>query len=241
MKGAADWAVRLALSDATATAALRLRAGVDVLVQGAELWVRGGAFDDETETALRKLPCTARYAVQVDGALLAWGERIPCGSLPEGTWTPIAEWVRPRPQDAARPGEPSRRVTPRLVRGSTEREAAILVAGSVAFAAWAETAPAVRLKPLVFALCEDGRVLVRGKPLPSIAGTRFAEEGGIAVPCGWAFQPPIDAAVLREALGLAHGDLALFSEDGSWERIPREALVRASRSAVRMSTVRPDA
>ncbi len=230
-----SWVVRIALGDAQAAGALRLRAGVEVLVHGNEAWIRGCPLDEEAETELRKLPCLARYAVLPDDGLVAWGETIPSGRLPEGSWTPIAAWLRPSPQDAAGPGAPPRRVAPRLVRDAAEREATILVVREEALAAWAETAPASRLKPLAFAVCEDGRVLVRGKPLPPLPGNRFAEEGGIAVPCGWAFQPRVDAAVMREVLGLAHGDLALFSEDGTWEQIHAEAFVRASRSAVRMS------
>ncbi|MEK7865425.1 MAG: hypothetical protein AAB434_01995 [Planctomycetota bacterium] len=232
---ARPWAIRLALADAQAAGALRLRAGVEVLVQRDIVWIRGGPLDDEVETELRKLPCLARYAVLPDEGLVAWEERIPSGRLPEGRWTPIAAWLKPSPQDAVGPGAPPPRVTPGLVRDAAEREAAILVVREEALAAWAETAPASRLKPLAFALCEDGRVLVKGRPLPPLPGARYAEEGGIAVPCGWAFQPRVDAAVMREVLGLAHGDLALFSEDGTWERVPGEAFVRGSRSAVRMS------
>lgn len=232
---ARPWAVRIALADAQSAGALRLRAGVEVLVQGDAVWIRGGTLGEDVETELRKLPCVARYTVLPGDGLIAWEEWIPSGRLPEGSWTPIAAWLKPTPQDAASPGTPPRKVTPRLVRDASEREAEILVVRGETLAAWAETAPASRLKPLSFAVCEDGRVLVKGKPLPALPGTRHAEEGGIAVPCGWAFEPRIDAAVMREVLGLATGDLALFAEDGTWERVDREALVRTSRSAVRSS------
>ena len=232
---ARPWAVRMALTDAQATGALRLRAGVEVLVQEDSVWIRGGPLDDAVETELRKLPCVARYAVLPDDGLVAWEERIPSGRLPEARWTPIAAWLKPTPQAAASPDAPPRRVTPRLVRDASEREAAILLVRGEALAAWAEMAPASRLKPLAFAVCEDGRALVRGKPLPALPGTRCAEEGGIVVPCGWAFELRVDAAVMREVLGLAQGDFALFAEDGTWERVDREAFVRTSRSAVRSS------
>lgn len=232
---ARPWAVRIALADAEAAGALRLRAGVEVLVDGDSVWIHGGPLDDAVEAELRKLPCLARYAVLPDDRLVAWAERIPSGRLPDGSWTPMAAWLRPTPQGAASPGPPPRRVTPRLVRDDAEREAAILVVRGERLAAWAETAPASRLKPLAFAVCEDGRVLVKGTPLPALPGTRCAEEGGIVVPCGWAFEPRVDAAVMREVLGLAQGDLALFAEDGSWEKVPGEAFVRMTRSAVRIS------
>ena len=241
--------MRFRAEEAHLAGAMRLLAGVEVLVVGeergakregreekhGEVWLRGMSLDEATEAELRKAPCAARYFVRGEDRLLAWGERVPSGRLPEGDWRPIAEWVRPEPQAPASAGTPAGRVTPRVVRSSEEREAALLVVAEAKWLEYASTAPAARLKPLVFALSADGRVLVRGTPLPPLPGTRCSEADGVAVPCGFAIDPPVDAAVLREALDLGPGELALFDERGGWERVSREAFVKATRSAVRMS------
>ena len=60
-------------------------------------------------------------------------------------------------------------------------------------------------------------------------------QDGIALPCGWAFDPPVEARVLARLLRLGAGDLALFHEDASWERVAHEDFVSASRSAVRLT------
>lgn len=235
MSASRGWAVRFRAEEAPHAAAMRLLAGVEVLAVGDEVWLRGSSLDEVTEAELRKAPCAARYFVRGDDRIVAWGERVPSTRLPEGEWRPIADWIRPEPQSPAAAVAPAGRVTPRVVRSSEEREAALLVVAEARWIEYASTAPAARLKPLLFALSADGRVLVRGTMLPPLEGTRYAETEGIAVPCGFAIDPPVDASVLREALGLAPGDIALFDERGGWERVPREAFVKATRSAVRMS------
>ena len=80
---------------------------------------------------------------------------------------------------------------------------------------------------------KDGRVVLRGKPLPPIPGKRLVEVEGIAVPCGFAWTPPVDAEVVREILGLLPGDLALLEADGTHERIESSAFVPGSRAAAR--------
>ena len=93
----------------------------------------------------------------------------------------------------------------------------------------------MRLAPCTFALSESGTVVVRGRPLPSIAGKRLVEQKGVAVLAGWCWEPAVDVAVVRRLLDLSQGDLALLHDDGSFDVVPASAFVRASRSAVRLS------
>ena len=56
---------------------------------------------------------------------------------------------------------------------------------------------------------------------------------GVAVPAGWNWRPAVEPAIVRNLLGLAAGDIALWHEDGRWEQIEGDAFVRATRAAVR--------
>ena len=66
-------------------------------------------------------------------------------------------------------------------------------------------------------------------------GRRYFDDSGIAVPCGFAVDPPVSAAVLRAVLNLSNGDLALLETDGTFDCVEAGGLVSATRSAVRLS------
>jgi len=76
-------------------------------------------------------------------------------------------------------------------------------------------------------------VVIRGTPLPPLAGARFVDRGGVAVPAGWTWSPAVDAPTLRRLLQLEKGDLTLWTLDGPWQRIAADDFARAGRSAIR--------
>jgi hypothetical protein len=137
------------------------------------------------------------------------------------------------------------RIPIKLERTAIAAEADCVVTTGERWLAWGQSAPQVRLERLIFAASSDGRILVRGNPPPPLAGARYYERAGLAVPCGWGWPDWLDAGLVREALDLPEEDLALFSCDGTgewtgewtWEWIPADQFVRATRSAVRLSAV----
>lgn len=230
------WAARLPREAAGAAAALRLRTDILVAEGGGHVWLRGQTLSPELELELRKLPGAERFDLDDAGGLTPRGAHVPTTSLPpELTWQKPDEFFRMTPQPVALAGEPPHRATLRVVRevAAREREANVLVASLQAWVQYASTAPIVRLRPLRFAASADGRVLVRGAPLPPLAGRRYVEREGVALPGGFAFSPAIDAASVRALLGTDPQSLALFHEDGTCERIDSDEFVPASRSAAR--------
>jgi hypothetical protein len=238
------WAVMLPDDAAPHLGTLRLLPGLEVCQQPEAIWLRGENLE-AVDTRLRGLPGARRYRRLADGQLVALEQRVPSARLPQGEWRPLAEWLRCVLPDAVWPGSRPARAQVRLVRSSSPAEANLLVLALDDWQAYAETAPQVRLERLSFALGAGRRVLVRGTPLPPLAGQRFVERAGIAVPAGWQWEPAVEAEVLRAALApdavapgsvAGQGSLVLFtSPECDFERIPAEAFVRATRSAVRLS------
>ena len=240
------WAVRLPRGDAPAVAAaLRLRADVRAAVDahgggggggGGDLWLRGDAMDDALDRVIRQLAPAARFSVSTAGSgeeLIPHGNVLPVGRLSGALrWVPLHELFAVGRPAAAMPGQKPSAVRIAIVRSGTERPASMLRTSLATWAAYADTAPNVRLRALRFA-ATDGDVLIAGAPLPPLPGVRFWVEHDIAVPSGWTWSPAVDAATLRRALSLREHDVALFAADGSWQYVPAEGFVAARRSAVR--------
>ncbi len=225
-------AVSLSRGDAAELTRLRHIPGVEVCEAEGWLWIRVELSSHEWGSELRTLP-GRRFTVLGDGQLIPLGRSVPQGRLPDGPRTPLWEQFAFEMPCAWLGGVVEQRVPVRLIRGGREREANVLRTDLERWAAYVETASSVRLRRWAYAVREDGAALIVGAPLPPLTGTRFVESHGVACPAGWTWDPPVDAQVLAEALAVDGGDLALLHPDGSWERIPRERLVRATRSSVR--------
>jgi hypothetical protein len=230
------WAVHLAASAAPAAAELRMETGIEVMEADDSLWLRGKTCDERIDLALRTLPGAIRYEVLSDGQLLPEGKHLPGGRLPEGPWVAIRSWAVVELPVAALAAQCTQRTAICLEPVSANDEPDILVCTLADWSGYATRAPQVRLERLSFAVSADGRALVRGRPLPPIPGTRYYERAGVAVPCGWGWPSWLTAELVRSALEIAPGTVALFSPTGTWEEIPADQFVRATRSAVRLTT-----
>jgi hypothetical protein len=232
---AGRWAACLPRTAAATLGPLRRLAGVTVHEAREEVWLQGNGADEALERSLRALPGARRFAVLSDGQLLESGKRVPYGFLPDGAWQPLAQWLAVRLDAAGLAGRLAERVPLRLVRSALVREANVLLTSLQAWRAYGSEAAQVRLERWSFAVNDAGSVVVRGEPLPPLPGQHFVEVEGVAVPAGWTWQPAVEAAVLRELLGLRDNDLALLHPDGTWDHVSGDNFVRASRSAIRQS------
>ncbi len=235
------WAIRLAsnsidFNDQTqeALGRLRLLPAVEVLIEADGIWLQGSELNEQTSNLLRSLTEAERYLVLSGDQLARWGETIPRASLPAGTWQPITNWLAVSLPTAAFAPRVEASIPLQLVRSSNPAEANLLRTTWAAWRDYATTTAQFRLNQLSFAASE-AEALVRGVPVPAIPGQRFVESAGIAMPAGWKSDPELDAKSTRELLKLTEGTIALFREDGSFESIPDQVFVRATRSAVRMT------
>lgn len=229
------WAARIERRAIGALGAMRRRGDVLVREESDHLWLRGPATDETLDLLVRCLPGAARYAVLDDGQLVPHGRRIPRGRLPQGEWIVLSDWLEVELPPAALPGAVPAPIALVTARSEIVAEANVLLTTLDDWLKFAQAAAEVRLAPLTFAADARRRVIVRGTPLPAIRGARYVELGGIAVEGGWTWSPAVDAEVLRAAMRLGEGDLALLHRDATWELAPAEYFVSATRSAVRLT------
>jgi hypothetical protein len=227
------WALHLDRGDVAAAGRLRLVAGVEVCEQPDAIWLRGPQDPEELRRQLAAVARARRFSVLPDGQLLPIGARVPQGRLPPGPWEALTRWMGLEAPPAARAGRSGAAIALGLVRSERVEESTLLLTEFDVWAAYAVEAPQVRLDLWRFALAADGRVAIHGQRLPPLPGQRWVEREGIAVPAGWTWTPAVDARLVRQIFGLSAGDVALWHEDGAWERIAADAFVRATRAAVR--------
>jgi hypothetical protein len=228
------WAARLRLSEIAAVARLRLRDDIRAHIESDQLWLRGDHLDEELDSALQYLAPSRRFTVAHDGALTPDGHLLPTEQLPPGEWSLLDELIEPRAPVAALAGAAPAPVQLQLIRNCGEKTATWLLTPLRLLAAYAESAPEVRLRALSFAATAD-HALVQGTPLPPLPGKYLYEDAGLIIPCGWTWSPAVDATTVRAVLRLALDELALFSDDGAWLRIDQSAFVQARRSAIRLT------
>jgi hypothetical protein len=224
------WAIQLPRKSLTAALPLRLRPGIEALDTGPDLWLRGtGAPDEPLALALRLIPDARRFTVDAAGQLTPDALRLPVGQIPGGNWVPFASLAILRLPPAALPAEIDCRVEVSLIPAEQETEIDAVMVPLDSWTAWCATAPKVRLDRLRIAVRQDQTALILGRPLPSIPGVGLTNHDGLLVPAGLAWNPPVDAATLRRALGLPPGEFVLFDPDGTHERIAAEMFVPAHR------------
>jgi hypothetical protein len=232
------WFVRLPTSSASALSMLRGFAGVECAVDGEQLWLRGMSSDESLQTVLHALPGGQPFEQWEQDRLRPSGRIVPTERLPQLEWLPLTTVVQPTLAAPALAGRLSEKCPLRLVRSSNVESPNVLQTTLDQFAQYAVRAPHVRLQKCVFAACADGRVVVRGDPLPPLDGQLFVDRCGVAVPAGWRVEPALDSAVLADAFGLEAGDLCLLVDGDRVERIVADEFVRVTRSAVRLTVER---
>ena len=227
------WAICIALEDAASLSPLRQITGIEVGEDGAKIWLRGKQGDEKFNAKLAALPACARYEWLGSNELRQIDKRIPGDRLPTVRWQPLDAWLQVQIPTAAMPGEQPNRVPLLLVRSAREQEPDLLLGDLDDLVRFASIAARVRLERLHFAANENGKVLVRGRPLPSAPGQRFVLHGGVAVPAGFSWEPHVAPAVLARRFAVSDDALVLWNEDQTITRLHSEQFFPLSRSALR--------
>ena len=242
MSESPPWAARLGPEDARGARVLRVQDGIEGAYEGDVLWLRGPALDPALETRLRCIAGLERFVLRepdllVRGGTLGRGEvlpKVPVLRLPDLVWRPLGELIEIHKPPAQLATARTQRVPVTLVKGGREQPAAALLLPLATLREWTEAAPRVRLEPLLFVVSESGRAIVRGAPLPPVAGQPLWETTRVLLPTGATVDPPLPRSELRPALApTAPDDAWILFDDGGVGIIPEAAWTGLSRGAVR--------
>lgn len=230
-----QWVVALPMESVSALANLRLLPGIDVLQQEQTVWLRGSRADDELSLKLRTIPNGERFSILSDKQLVPEGKQVPRGLLPEGQWQPVADWFTVELDRTAMSGRLDEHVSLQIERSDNAQQANILVTQLSHLHDYVMQAADIRLQPLLFAVDNQCRVIVKGLPLLPLDGAFYCEQECVAVQAGWRWEPRVDAKILRTLFKLQSGDLLLLHGGGSREIIYQDQFVKLTRSAVHLT------
>ena len=230
------WLLELRHDDAALLGGLRHWAHLRMATEEAAIWVKGFSRDEIGDAAVRSIPAKKVWWSK-DNLLFAEGSIVPSRKAPALLWVPIARGlpVSLPPMNHNYFGL-HEGIRMDLERSDTGHEAAAMLVSLETLRPYLAGAPAVRLKPLTWALLDKRDALVVGTPLLPLPGAPLWCAGNFLIPAGCDFQ----WVELREALQsrIAPGPdaLALWHPDGRYTLIPRQAVRPLSIGSFRQST-----
>ena len=211
-----------------------------------ELWLRG--FDGADEDLLRAVPSARRVRVTDEGLLRmrpdGSTERLPYRQTPQLRWRPIAEVLTVKfPELTHTPTVQPETTDWKLVRTQAQQSTTALLTTVAHLAAFAKTAPRVRLERLRFCWV-DAQALVLGQPLPPLPGEAYWGEEHLR-PVGLDFaHAKLLSGVAPRPYGYNADARTLWRADGSYVVLPARAFAALGRDNVdpaQAALVRPAA
>ena len=228
-----QWVLRLPAEQLKSLSSLRLEKQIQASALDQEIWLRGSTLDENLTRTLRSIPDSEFFDLQKDAQLIPAGRHVPLGYLPETEWLPLPEWLTVQLQAPALAGKTEERLSFELVRSQQNLTANVLLTTLVRLKKLVDCDSQIRLKSLLYAVDSQQRTIIRGSPLPSVEGSFFCEQNGIAVAAGWAWSPKVDVDVLQSLFKLNPGDVVLLHADQSRELILADQFTPLTRSSVR--------
>lgn len=221
--------------DCAALGSIRCLPGLSIAVDSNSIWLKG-VYDLSTmDNRLKQLPVKNIYIVDEQNNLFLPGSLTPVEILQQMHWQPLPAFIKVTLPSSALPGKTNELLKIKLIRSAKMNEGSALLTNLSVWKTYAETAPAVRLSSLKFALSENNEVLIMGQPLPSLPGREYWMTNNLLLPCGYDFEIPLVAEFMNKKGNAANDKIIIFNEDGTWHKIEKTFFVEAKRSAVRLT------
>lgn len=227
-----QWIFKIAKKDKDTLGSIRCSPSMTAAVDKDWIWLKGHFPSGKPIVEIFQLPLIATFILGNKNQLFPQGALTPVGQLPELEWRSLPELLPFEVPPAAMPGKLTERHQIELVPSEEERPGDALLVDWATWKNYVIEAPAVRLKPLQFAVTENKMVLVLGQPLPAIPGKEFWLQHHNLLPCGFDFKIAIVAELLAHKLNRDRDAYLRFDAFGQWQKIDINNFVKANRGAV---------
>ena len=218
--------------DKAALGAVRCIANLKAAMQEEEIWIRGIDFQTK-DLRIQQLPAVKIYRLGEENLLFPNKKITPVGKLPELEWESLQTFIAVEAPVSAMPGEVQDSLLIRLVVAKEEQNVEALLIDLKAWKEYAATAPQIRLEQIQFAVSENDEVLICGTPMIPLPGKTFWLRGNVLLPSGYDLEMPVFAKMIQKRLDREGASFILFRENGTWEKIAFQDLIKGQRSAIR--------
>lgn len=216
-------------------APIRHWSNLTVTLEKDGIFLHGFTPEQAGSLEVKTMPYHTLYRAK-DGKLYPEGSLLPVRDIPANEGWPMA--------NALPLGLPwfnrnffgfrdSPRIDIRLVPTAEEQPAAALIVPLEALAAWIETAPAVRLQALQWAVIDEEKAFLLGQPLLPLPGEAFWQKGDHLLPLGLDFELPVLEGALGRLLNPGSGHWLIWQTDGGYFNISKTDLAGLSISSFR--------
>lgn len=122
-----------------------------------------------------------------------------------------------------------------LIPSDEEKEAHGLIVDLSTLQTYIETAPAIRLKGLHWAIIDNKQAIILGNPLLPLQGQVFWQMDDFLLPAGYRLELPVLAGTLNDILNANNDHWIVWNTDSSYWKIHKQALRPLSISSARAS------
>lgn len=213
--------------------AIRHFQNLQVGFEGDDIWIKNW---DEIQINALEVKCLVHKEIyyENEGKLYLQGSLLPSGNIPALLWTPILRGVPLELPDANHNFFGiSEQLNMRLVATESEREAVGMIVKRDILGDFIETAPAIRLKNLKWALLDSDKAFVLGTPLLPIQGEAFWQNDNFLLPLGYRFDLFALSNILNNRLNPTKSNWLLWQLDNTYLSINKRILVPLSISSFR--------
>lgn len=236
------WITSIPNAESDCLHALSQSVSIELALKDDFVWVRGEAESEEAflliNQRLRAIPGAERFRVVDTNLLQPIDSRLPTGVYPDGPWQTAASVLSVEFPPSGLGSQAIAKVEFQIVRAATVKANAalaptILECDFETWMQWALHSSEARLGALAFACDATGHTVIRGLPLPPLAGTHWIEYDNIAVEVGYSWQPAVSVATLNRVLTTSFDAVHFLQSDGQLKVLDHSSFVMATRSSIR--------
>lgn len=216
-------------------AAIRHWSNVKVATEGTAIWVRNIDFAQLNSLEIKSMPHKKLF-YERDGKLFPVNRHLPDRNVPSLLWTPIERAVPVNlPSFNHNFFGINERISIQLILSQVERQAVAMIVGLSVLQHYVESAPAVRLKPMSWAVLNNDKAFLVGTPLLPINGPVFWNRGDALIPAGYDFEFYALSELITRQLSPENDSWVVWNTDATYFLVGKDDLQPLSRGSLRAS------